>query len=526
MNPKPTRGTQPAKNIVFEYLTKDRKLSPSVIQDFLVAEVMQKKFWYDGKEIICPAVVFPHKAGPNKDGKRSETVMISYLGLDRPDGKKLMMTNKDPRPYLFGWQALDPLTRQVVIREGAINAMSWHQYGIPCLATPFGAGKGDKQSWIDQEWNNLERFEVIFIDFDHDEAGKLATEELVQRLGRHRCLVVPPYPDGHKDTNDCLRTGVSKDAMLDLLAQAESRDPEELRSATLYTEEVVQKFYPNSDEVLGIPMPFEELRRDDRYRTRLGELTIWLGMTGQGKTECLNWVYANLLARNTLCCIASFEMPGPAELARLVRQITGMKKPSENHVRQVMAWFAERLWIYDKVGKANPDSIIEIFTYARRRYGIQHFVLDSMMRCGIREDDYAGQAEFTYRLATLCLDEWMHIDFVVHSRKRDSDRKIIDTQDVKGSGDIANQAHNVFVVSRNKKKEMEAFRDPIAWDAKLRLEKQREGDGWLGEIELWFDSNSKQFLDSNSAQPETLLEEVIVQLQEDSEEPEDDQYEF
>ncbi|XBY07296.1 hypothetical protein ABR759_20570 [Escherichia coli] len=50
--------------------------------------------------------------------------------------------------------------------------------------------------------------------------------------------------------------------------------------------------------------------------------------------------------------------------------------------------------MFGLTGTAKADRLIEIFDYARRRYGIQLFIIDSLMKCGIGDDDYNGQKAF------------------------------------------------------------------------------------------------------------------------------------
>ncbi|MBN0941860.1 toprim domain-containing protein, partial [Pseudomonas aeruginosa] len=90
----------------------------------------------------------------------------------------------DTEPCLFGWQAIPDGNREVTITEGEIDAMTAWQYGRPALSVPFGGGKDGKQRWIEYEFDNLQRFDVIYLCLDDDEPGHQATEEIVRRLGR------------------------------------------------------------------------------------------------------------------------------------------------------------------------------------------------------------------------------------------------------------------------------------------------------------------------------------------------------
>jgi twinkle protein len=484
---------------VLEYLTKQRGLNSETIKALKLAEMPARSFGPHKS----PAVALPFLSPAN------ELLFLKYLGTERPEGKKLISAEADCQPCLFGWQALAPNARQVVICEGEINAASWLQYGAGALATPFGAGKGSKHDWVDFEWDNLQRFEVIFLNFDQDTPGREAVEALVERLGRHRCRVIPPMPDGHKDINDCLCAGVASDAIVRLLAQAKSCDPPELRPAESFVDEVKAEFNPGPESA-GIVLPIPCLA--GKFSIRLHELTIVTGYTGHGKTKFLSMVLLHLMRSGQRCLDASLEVRARKTLAGMTRQVTCKRKPDDSLIDRVFEWMTGKLWLYDHVGKVDPKKVFEVFDYARRRYGVQYFVLDSLMKCGLRNDDLDGQAEFLNNLANYCAAHPVHIFLVAHPRKDADDSGEPGTQSIKGAGAITDQAHNLIVYHRNKTKEKaleklgqgeSLTRDEEAAqhkaDSYLTIEKQREGDGDYARAALSFDIESQQIRQQGEA---------------------------
>ena len=116
--PKPA-GPDEGASPVFEYLTGDRFLSPKALKDFRIAEKTMR-----GETFIC----FPYLS---PDG---EVLNVKYLNVKRgPDGKKDTRQEADAQPSLFGWQAVDPAARAVVITEGEIDAMTWNDVGFSAL---------------------------------------------------------------------------------------------------------------------------------------------------------------------------------------------------------------------------------------------------------------------------------------------------------------------------------------------------------------------------------------------------------
>ena len=151
------------------------------------------------------------------------------------------------------------------------------------------------------------------------------------------------------------------------------------------------------------------------------------------------------------------------------------------------------------------------------------------MKLDISEDDYALQTQFANDLANFANEHNVHITLVAHPRKEGDDEKPAGIQGVKGSNGLINQAHNLLSVWRNKPKEaaIQKFSageeivkaDESAMkgaDALLLIDKQREGDGWVGRVRMTFDAESQQFLDENA------LPQAVVRFVTDR--PYDDRY--
>ena len=519
---KPYQRPQRPKNVtvpqsaVLDYLTAQRGLTKETLQAFQVGELAEMEFAYKGSAIKSPAIVFPFKVN-------DELLFLKYLGTKRPNPEKpkdkLIKASANCEPVLFGWQALPATTREVLICEGEINAMSWHQLGIPALATPFGAGKGNKHAWIACEWERLQRFERIYLNFDPDDAGRESIGDLTERLGRHRCLIVPPMLDGHKDANDCLLAGIPAAQMSALVQASQSHDPEQLRRASEFLDDVLETFFPTDETHLGVELPVEGY--GDKIRFRLGETTLVTGFRGHGKTETLNMFSNQAMLSGERVCVASFEMKAKRLLHNSVRQMTGQREPSSEYIKQVVQWYYDRLWIYDHVGRVSADAIFEVFEYAYRRYGVRFFIIDSLMKCGIKGKDsealLAAQDDFANRVVSFGQQFNVHMVLVAHARKEADEDHIPRNNSVKGSGGIPDQVDNVMAVWRNKPKEraiqkslrseplsnreQNALNEP---DAYWAYDKQRGEDGWIGDIPLWFDPDSKQFV-GEARQPRPLL---------------------
>lgn len=417
------------------------------------------------------------------------------------------MAEGDCEPCLFGWQALDSKVRSVVLCEGEIDCMSYSQYGVNALSVPFGGGKGAKQQWIEFEFHNLDRFEEIWISMDNDEVGQEAAREIASRLGEHRCRMVK-LP--RKDINECLMEGIAEDVIWQCLEGAAFFDPEELYSAREFYQDTINAFY-GKQQYLFNP-PWETLAHNFQFRE--AELTLVNGVNGHGKTEVVGHMSLEAMRQGVKTCVASLELKPGMLLKRLTRQATCCKIPPVLEIESAFNFYDDRLWIFGLTGTAKAERLIEIFTYARRRYGIQLFIIDSLMKCGIGDDDYNGQKAFVDALCDFKNKTNSHIILVTHSRKGDSEEKPTGKMDVKGSGAITDLTDNLFIIWRNKGRERalqrvqageqlsEKDEQLLASPASvLMLEKQRNGEGWEGGVPLFLDDQSHQFLQLDGASP-------------------------
>lgn len=421
---------------------------------------------------------------------------------------------------LFGWQAVPPTARSVVLCEGELKALAWWDYGFPALSVPFGGGGKGKQDWIETEYDRLARFDVIYLAMDEDQAGKQAAEEIIQRLGPERCAIVShplPAEPGAKCINACVRHGVSRAAVSDAIRAAKPRDPEELHGAADYADDVAAMFEDTGPEA-GIRTPWAKI--GDSLVFRPGEVTVIAGINGHGKSQAVGFMSAAAMRDGYRVCVASLEFRVKAWLFRLVRQIAALERPSVPMVRHVTHWLGDgRLWAFDAQGTADWRRMIEVFRYARRRYAVDLFVIDNLTGLGIGEEDYQGQKSVTLELSNFARDENCHVWLVHHIRKGGSENDQPDKMDIKGSGAITDLASTVLTVWRNKPKESARLKaeavnaelpDDVANqpDVRIRCSKQRNYSGTgNGEpsIALWWHGGTYHYLAKPHHQPRSLL---------------------
>ena len=251
-----------------------------------------------------------------------------------------------------------------------------------------------------------------------------------------------------------------------------------------------------------VVMPWGKLR--ERFSFRASEVTVYAGQNGSGKSLITGMIALQLLAQKRNVLIASFEMKPTTTLQRMVRQFSGTQFPGVEHYEDFARWVGNRLWFYDKQGESTRQQVIGVGHYAATNFQVHDYFIDSLMKCVKGEDDYNSQKDFVSDCTNLARDTGLHVHLVHHIRKGSTDEAMPQKVDMKGSGSIADQVDNVFMMWRNKKKErlLEAGQmvDMDEPDAMLLCEKQRNGEH-EPRLRLWFDRNSQQFLEQAGANP-------------------------
>lgn len=264
-----------------------------------------------------------------------------------------------------------------------------------------------------------------------------------------------------------------------------------LRIAEVWAGRLIKEF--RSSSPLGDYLPWPKTHHIVRLRE--GEVSLWPGINGHGKSLLTTHVALDLVRQDRRIVIASLEMWPVKTLKRMARQAIGNNNPSEKALFDFIAWLARRFWIYDQHGRADPKHILAVIRYAAVELKVAHFFLDSLMMVCKGDDDYNGQKDFITELCAVAKDTGCHIHLVHHARKMSSEEMMPGKFDAKGSGSITDQVDNVFTVWRDKKKEIERQNggtDESKPDAFVICDKQRHGE-WEGRIGLWFDPSSMSY---------------------------------
>ena len=463
---KPAKGkSKKLSSAALEFL-KGRGFTDETIKDFKIGQTK------DGKGIMFPYL---------KDG---QLVNIKYRSLT----EKKFWKEKDAEPTLFN---RDNCTgTEVTICEGECDVMALVQYGIPAVSIPSGAAD---LTWIENEWEWLEKFDKILLLYDMDTAGQSAILKVAKRLGYWRCFKAS-LP--HKDANECLIKGVEADEIKKCIMSMTPFRPKDLISYAEARDEIIDRIKKGKSH--GVKIVWPEIQKMLRG-WRGGELTVWTGSNGSGKTTIINEVIIGLIRENEKTCIVSLEMPVVDFIRWTIMQYIGVGELTAKEVENALEEIGHNAYAIKRTGRIEADKILSRFEYAHRRHGVRHFFIDSLMRVGLdKRNELAEQSQFVGSLVDFAQDYDCHVHLVAHPRKGDRDSDKPGKVDVSGSGDITNLAHNVFTIWRptEELREKANMKNKIISDSILYLRKNREW-GACGSVDMRFDEETKRIREMN-----------------------------
>jgi replicative DNA helicase len=330
------------------------------------------------------------------------------------------------------------------------------------------------------------------------------------------------------------------ETMAELVGRGSDLPPRYLKQPSDFEEEFYAEWEHQAEEdTFGVPLMFEF-----PWRLRPSEYTVFTGDNGAGKSSFIGQIACQCMKEGWAVAVASMEMRCATSMRIYGRQLMGQKDlpmaevieggrvhrrlTEEGRARaiELLAHLQQSLYLYDFRGITHWQDVLDTFRYIIKREKERHrkpgqeprsilFVVDSVMRLGIADDDYATQGLVAARFAQFAINEGGHVMMVVHQNKSDGGGNA--KNKVRGSKQWTDSPDNLIELQRNEKKglKIDELRDEMRigeitsdefeaelqkmegeWDAKFVLRKQRNpGLRQNASRRLWFDFRSLQFRD-------------------------------
>uniref|UniRef100_A0AC35UGK0 SF4 helicase domain-containing protein n=1 Tax=Rhabditophanes sp. KR3021 TaxID=114890 RepID=A0AC35UGK0_9BILA len=424
------------------------------------------------------AIFYPRYRKPTNASRPPEGLKVVRQIKDNKMEKENFPNSSKEKKFsgIFGFHLASPSDTTIMITTNERDALAVYDAtdGMLAISLP----QGEKMDYSILPY--LERFETIYIWFPSVH-HKFAKDYAVV-LNTSRCFVVL----AQERPIELMRDNRSKAILHAIHDDSLHVRHRAFKSLVDIRDDVKSELLNNTKKAIG----FAQWKRFEALNPYLGglrpgELTVFTGGSGYGKTTFLCEYSMDLFTQGVRTLFCSFEMPeekilkwmlvqyaGPAHIKSLSRCKTynnGIKIPIyrvENHP-SVDQWIDRFEKLKSDIMFLSNDqirnkTISEIFRTIEEhilRCGFQHIVIDNlqfMMGMATLSNDksnsydqYQTQDRFVGLLRSLATNYNVHVTLVVHPRKHSSDATL-ELADVGGTGRVTQEADNVYAITRKR----------------------------------------------------------------------------
>jgi archaellum biogenesis ATPase FlaH len=247
-----------------------------------------------------------------------------------------------------------------------------------------------------------------------------------------------------------------------------------------------------------------------------GELSVWSGSNGCGKSSLLSQLAVEAINSNNKVALYSGELRADRVLNWLHLQCAGKSKvigtQYENYYTvsdeirdKINQWLEGKLYIYNNEYSSKVEAVVKAVKECIEQNNIDVIIIDNLMSLDLTSvtgERYEKQTSLVLALTELSKIKNVVIHFITHPRKT---MTFLRKNDISGTADITNAADNVFLVHRcntdfkKSIKEYLGIKDDnslLRYDNVIEVCKNRDlgiSDEFIG---LYFEKESKRFLNT------------------------------
>lgn len=367
---------------------------------------------------------------------------------------------------LFGQHLFQPGGKSVTLTEGYYDALAAYQLtGSRYPNVGVMSSSSAKREIIDNfEWINS--FEKIVINFDNDEVGQKAAKEVAQLFTPGQVCIMKL--ERAKDANDYLMQGLIKEYVNEWWRAAPFM-PDGLKMGTQLWDDIKSHKVPHS-----VPYPWKDLNKQT-YGIRRSEVVLLTAETGVGKTSIVKAIEHNLLKNEELIAegagigllhleepkydtaigLMSIEAQTPFHLPDTVKSEEELRSAYDAVVN------TNRLVIWDHFGSNDIEVVLAKIRHMAA-LGCKYIVVDHL---SIIVSDHSGDErkqldEISTKIKTLCMNLNIACICVIHLNRQG---------EIRGSAG-PEQIANIVIRLERDKKEANSWRRNIT---RLTVEKNR-----------------------------------------------------
>lgn len=300
----------------------------------------------------------------------------------------------------------------IVITGGEIDRLSVMQaQGLqyPVVSPP--SGEGSAFNAIKKNLKILMQYKYVVLALDNDEAGIKAMHKAVELFDVDRVRIAT-WPA--KDANEVLLEEDGPKKIADALWNAKICAPERIVTIKDIKDLVLQQ------PQFGLPYPWESMTKIT-YGCQWGEIHVIVGANGIGKTEFIKDIIFHFLKQDIKTGIFSFEQRPEDTARRLVGAKLGIKlhlpgsEWPEDKIKEELDKLDEKVYLYKEAGGIDIDELIRSISYEAKAKQVKIFVIDNLRGIGLKNNEEANT--FMRKVQTLASNLQINIYLLSHVNK-------------------------------------------------------------------------------------------------------------
>lgn len=424
---------------------EEAQLIKTMFQITKISNPTLKKF---GVRLFKPtkSLVFPWFGGPDSSLKGIKLLSAQRIADEKVTYNEATVPKCSSYFNLFGLALVNRTDSEVVVTGSELDTLAVSQgTGLPAVALPRGV-----TCLPPALLPYLEQFKRVTLWLGGDIRSWEASKIFSRKLGLRRCTLVRPG-----EFQPCPLEALTQGKNLSRIVKASIPAAHKSIVSFKQLREDVYGELMNTEQVAGVKWTrFPELNRILKGH-RKGELTVFTGPTGSGKTTFISELALDLCMQGINTLWGSFEINN-VRLAKIMLTQFAMQRLEEN-LEQYDFWADkfEELPLYFMTfhGQQNIKTVLDTMQHAVYLYDINHVIIDNLQFMMGQEnlsiDKFAVQDHIIGVFRKFATNSSCHVTLIIHPRKEEDDREL-QTASIFGSAKASQEADNVLILQEKK----------------------------------------------------------------------------